>query len=49
MNTNNIQLTTEQASCFAQPAEVSNWIYAIENKVGPWIKDKGNKIGRAHV
>lgn len=43
MNTNNIQLTTEQASYFAQPAEVSKWIYAIENKVGPWIKDKGNK------
>jgi Zn-dependent peptidase ImmA (M78 family) len=43
MNTNNIQLTTEQASCFAQPAEVSNWIYAIENKVGPWVKEKGNK------
>ena len=43
MSTNNTQLTTEQAECFAQPAEVFNWIYAIENKVGPWVKEKGNK------
>ena len=43
MDINNIQLTTEQASCFAQPAEVPYWIFVIENRIGPWIKDKGNK------
>lgn len=43
MDTNNIQLTTEQASYFAQPAEVSNWAYAIEKRIGPWLKSKGNK------
>ena len=43
MNTNEIHLTTEQAGCFAQPAEVPNWVYAIENRIGSWVKDKGNK------
>lgn len=43
MNTNEIHLTTEQAGYFAQPAEVSNWVYAIENRIGPWVKSKGNK------
>ena len=43
MNANEIHLTTEQASYFAQPAEVSNWVYAIENRIGPWVKSKGNK------
>ncbi len=43
MDTNNIQLTPEQAGCFAQPAEVPHWIFVIENRIGPWIKDKGNK------
>ena len=42
MDTDNIQLTTEQASCFAQPVEVPYWIFVIENRIGPWIKDKGN-------
>lgn len=43
MNTNEIHLTTEQAGYFAQPAEVSNWVDAIENRIGPWVKSKGNK------
>ena len=43
MNTNGIHLTTEQAGYFVQPAEVSNWVYAIENRIGPWVKSKGNK------
>ena len=43
MNTNEIHLTTEQAGYFAQPAEVSNWVYAIEYRIGPWVKSKGNK------
>lgn len=36
-------LTIEQANCFAQPAEVSHWISAIECRIGPWIKEQGNK------
>ena len=43
MNTNEIHLTTEQSCYFTQPAEVSNWVYAIENRIGPWVKSKGNK------
>ena len=43
MNTNEIHLTTEQAGYFAQPEEVSNWANAIEYRIGPWVKSKGNK------
>ena len=36
-------LTIEQENCFAQPVEVSHWISVIECRIGPWIKEQGNK------
>lgn len=33
----------EIAKCFAQPTEAETWVSAIVHRVGPWVKEQGNK------
>ena len=43
MNLDKLRLTSKQAGQFVQPAAAPNWMTAIETRVGPWVKEQGNK------